>query len=127
MAPTGGLRQGRTIRLAEVALIFDADTLHDLAAIDPLAVPQPRNLHVVMGRPVSEVLDTTALKPIPNAGQSHGAHLLVDPALDMADASERWRQVTLWMEQAALDAGLLGMEAVLKGITPPYQAPDSRP
>jgi Putative DNA-binding domain len=101
--------------------------LADLAAIDPLAVPQPRNLHVVMGRPVSEVLDTTALKPIPNAGQSHGAHLLVDPALDMADASERWRQVTLWMEQAALDAGLLGIEAVLKGITPPYRAPDSRP
>lgn len=98
--------------------------LAELAAIDPLAVPQPRNLHVIMGRPVSEVLDTTALKPIPNAGPSHGAHLLVDPALDMADASERWRQVTLWMEQAALDAGLLGVETVLTGMTPPHQRPD---
>ncbi|MFC0843536.1 hypothetical protein ACFH04_07280 [Streptomyces noboritoensis] len=90
-----------------------------LAALDPLAVSQRRNLHVVMGRRVSEVLDTTALKPIPNAGPSHGAHLVADPALDLADASERWRQVTLWMEQAALDAGLLSLEDLLKGITPP--------
>ncbi|MFG2142580.1 helix-turn-helix domain-containing protein [Streptomyces sp. NPDC048696] len=93
--------------------------LAELAAIDPLAVPQPRNLHVVMGRRVSEVLDTTALRPIPNAGPSHGAHLLANPALDLSDACERWRQVTLWMEQAALDAGLLGMENLLKGIAPP--------
>ncbi len=93
--------------------------LAELAAIDPLAVPQPRNVHIVMGRPVSEVLDTAALTPIPNAGGSHGAHLLVDPALDLADSAERWKQVTLWIEQAALDAGLLGMETTLKGLTPP--------
>ncbi|MFI1177517.1 helix-turn-helix domain-containing protein [Streptomyces melanogenes] len=46
--------------------------LAELAAIDPLAVPQPRNLHMIMGRLLSEVLDTTALKPIPDAGPSHG-------------------------------------------------------
>ncbi|MBF9071733.1 AlbA family DNA-binding domain-containing protein [Streptacidiphilus fuscans] len=95
------------------------EPLAELAAIDPLAVPQPRNVHIRTGRQVSEVLDTSALTPIPNAGGSQGAHLLVDPALDLADPTERWRQVTLWMEQAALDAGLLGMEAVLKGLNPP--------
>ncbi|WP_189269790.1 AlbA family DNA-binding domain-containing protein [Streptomyces fuscichromogenes] len=93
--------------------------LAELGAIDPLAVPQPRNLHVVMGRPVVEVLDTTGLREIRNAGTSLGFHLLADPALDMADAAERWRQVTLWMQQAALDAGLLGMENVLREIAPP--------
>jgi hypothetical protein len=120
----------RRIGVQELAQLMDAmvqtfvsrevvEPLADLAAIDPLAVPQPQNLHIIMGRPVTEVLDTTGLKPIPNAGPSLGFHLLANPALDMADAAERWKQVTLWMQQGALDAGLLGMETALKDVPPP--------
>lgn len=53
--------------------------LADLGGIDPIAVPQPRIMHMVTARPVTEVLDLTGLRPIPEAGVSMGAHLLADP------------------------------------------------
>ncbi len=58
--------------------------LADLAGLAAVAVPQPRIFHMVTARPVDEVLDTTGLRPIPDAGVSRGAHLLADPALDLA-------------------------------------------
>jgi len=88
--------------------------LADLSGIDPLAVPQPRVMHMVTGRPVTEVVDTTGLKLIPDAGDSRGAHLLADPALDLSDDHDRREQVRRWLIQIALDAGLTGMERILE-------------
>jgi len=88
--------------------------LADLSGIDPLAVPQPRVMHMVTGGSVTEVLDTTGLSPIPDAGYSGGAHLLGDPALDLADDDDRGEQVRRWLIQIALDGGLTGMEKVLE-------------
>ncbi|MEO3783791.1 ATP-binding protein [Actinocorallia sp. B10E7] len=87
--------------------------ISDLARVDPVAVPQPRVLHLVTERPILEVLDATGLKQIPDAGVSRGGHLLADPALDLADPADRRRQIQGWLSQLALDAGLLGMEQLL--------------
>lgn len=98
--------------------------LADLSGIDPLAVPQPRVMHMVTEGPVTEVLDTTGLNPIPDAGYSGGAHLLGDPALDLADDDDRSEQVRRWLIQIALDGGLTGMEKVLERPSqPPAAAP----
>lgn len=102
--------------LATLAGDSVAGPLADLGGIDPLAVPQPRVMHMVTGRPFTEVLDVTGLKPVPGAGYSGGAHLLADPALDLADGGDRVQQVNLWLLQIALDAGLTGMEKAL-GVT----------
>lgn len=91
-----------------------AASMADLADIDPIAVPQPHILHIVTTRPVTEVLDTSGLRPIPDAGTSMGAHLLADPARDLADDGDRREQVTSWLTQIALDAGLLGMDQLLQ-------------
>jgi hypothetical protein len=89
------------------------EPLANLAGIDPIAVAQPTVLHMVTARPVTEVLDPTDLRPIPEAGVSKGAHLLADPACDLADEGDRREQVAAWLTQIALDAGLLGMEQLL--------------
>lgn len=91
--------------------------LAELAGIDPIAVPQPRVLHMKTTRPVTDVLDTTGLRLIPGAGPSMGAHLLADPGRDVADASDRREQVAAWLTQIALDAGLRGMEQLLHSLT----------
>jgi hypothetical protein len=65
-------------------------------------------------RPLPEVLDTTALTVIPDAGTSFGAHLLTDPALHLADPAQPWTQVRQWREQVALDAGPTGAERLLQ-------------
>jgi Putative DNA-binding domain len=85
----------------------------DLAGVDVTSVPQPRVLHLVTARPVTEVLHLNGLRPIPDAGTSMGAHLLADPALDLADTTDRRTQVWMWLAQIALDGGLQGMEQVL--------------
>lgn len=90
-----------------------AGPLAELAGIDILVVPQPRVMHMVTLRPVTEVLDTTWLRPIPEAGDSRAAHLLADPALDLADDDERSEQVRRWLIQITLNAGLTGMEQAL--------------
>jgi hypothetical protein len=87
--------------------------LAELAGIDPVAVPQPRVLHMVTTRPVTDVLDTTGLRPIPDAGPSMGAHVLADPARDLADEDDRREQVAAWLTLIALDAGLRGMEQLV--------------
>jgi Schlafen, AlbA_2 len=90
--------------------------LADLAGVDPIAVPQPRVLHMVTARPVIEVLDTMGLRPIPDAGGSNGANLLADPTRDLADPDDRRDQVTAWVTQIAMDAGLRGMEQLLRQL-----------
>jgi hypothetical protein len=87
--------------------------LADLAGIDPVIVPQPTYLHFVTGLPVTDVLNPYGLTPIADAGTSHGANLIADPALDLSDDRERSEQVDSWMQQIALDAGLTGMQGLL--------------
>jgi hypothetical protein len=67
-------------------------------------------------RPVTEVLNTSGLRLIPDTGHSMGAHLLADPARDLADDDDRRDQVRAWVTQIALDAGLLGMEQLLQRL-----------
>lgn len=88
--------------------------LAGLAFVDALTIAQPRVLHMVTTRPIPQVLDTRGLTPIPGAGNSTGAHVLADPGLDLADPEQRHEQVTAWLIQTALDAGLLGMEQHLR-------------
>jgi hypothetical protein len=80
----------------------------DLADIEPILVPPPRNLHVVTGREIAEFLPP--LRPIPDATGSHGAHLRADPALSLNDPADRAAQTIRWIRQIAADAGLAGME-----------------
>jgi hypothetical protein len=88
--------------------------LASLAGTDILAIPQPRIMHIVTERPIPDVLDTTGLRAVPDAGDSRGAHLLADPALDLADDQDRSEQVRRWLIQVALDADLTGMEQVMQ-------------
>lgn len=87
-----------------------AEALAELADVDPMAMPQPRVMHLVTARPVTEVLDTTGLRAIPDAGTSRGAHLRADPARDLATSDDRSAQAKDWLTQIALDAGLLGTQ-----------------
>ncbi|MFB8174126.1 hypothetical protein ACFC60_39870 [Kitasatospora purpeofusca] len=95
----------------------------ELAGVDAYAVPQPRDLHLVTARPLSSVLDTAALTAIRGAGTSHGAHLLADPARDLADPAQRWTQVLQWIEQIALDGGMTGAERLLQHLPAPSPGP----
>ncbi|NJP27774.1 ATP-binding protein [Microbispora sp. SCL1-1] len=106
---------------AVIAALVDegvVGAIADLAQVDPLAIPQPRVLHMVTQYPVSEILDTSELRVIPDAGNSHGAHLLADPGLDLTDLDNRREQINTWLVQTALDAGLLGMEHRLGTLSP---------
>jgi hypothetical protein len=87
--------------------------LAEMAGVDVATIPQPRVLHVVTQRAITEVLYLNGLRAIPEAGESRGAHLLGDPVLDLGDPGERRSQVRRWLSQIALDAGLLGMEQLL--------------
>ncbi|WP_051742120.1 helix-turn-helix domain-containing protein [Kitasatospora sp. MBT66] len=124
----------RPVTLLETAHLIDAlaealtspelvAALAELAGVDAYAVTQPRNLHLVTARPLSSVLDTAALTAIRGAGTSHGAHLLADPARDLADPAQRWTQVLQWIEQIALDGGLTGAERLLQHLTAPSPGP----
>lgn len=112
------LRELLDAMLATLVMREVVSLLADLAGIDPVAVPQPRALHLLTQRPITEVIDMTGLQPIVDAGVSRGTHLLADPALDLAADGDRQTQVIAWLIQAAQDAGLLGMEQVLRQLTP---------
>jgi hypothetical protein len=47
-----------------------------------------------------------------------GAHLLADPSLDLADEGDRSEQVTHWLVQIVLDAGLTGTGQLLSRPVP---------
>ncbi|HET9894587.1 MAG TPA: ATP-binding protein [Streptosporangiaceae bacterium] len=84
----------------------------DLAGVEPFVVRQPRVLHLTSRPPMRDLLPAQ-LRPIRDGGESHGAHMLADPALDLADPRERGDQVEQWLVQMAADAGLLGMEQII--------------
>ena len=89
------------------------EQLASIAGVDTVLVPQPTNLHFVCGLPVMDLLYPNGLTPIQDAGRSHGAHLLADPANDLSSEAERTLQIDSWLQQIALDAGLQGMERLL--------------
>ncbi len=84
----------------------------DLADVDPLVVPPPRILHIVSREEIAGLLPPQ-LHPIPGVSGSRGAHLQADPVLDLADCGDRAEQVSRWLCQIALDAGLTGMERLV--------------
>lgn len=88
-------------------------TLADLAAIDPVVVPQPPDLDFLTGPSMEDLLNLLGLTTVEDAGTSHGANLIADPALDLRHPPERHEQVDSWLLQVGLDAGLLGMERLL--------------
>ena len=88
-------------------------SLADLAGIDPVMVPQLGNLFFQTGPEVGELLYPDGLTPIEGAGPSHGAQVLANPGLDLANPAERQTQLDDWLQQIALDAGLRGMESLL--------------
>ena len=90
--------------------------LADLAGINAIAFTQPRVLHLVTARPMPQVLESSALRLIPDAGVSMGAHLLADPARDLAADDERHDQVRDWLVQIALDSGMVGMEQIVEHL-----------
>jgi len=87
--------------------------LAGLAGIDPVIMPLPRSLDFVTGPAVNDLLESSALTQVPDAGPSHGANLIANPTLDLAEPDERRIQVDDWLQQIALDAGLSGMEDLL--------------
>ncbi|WP_371636560.1 ATP-binding protein [Streptomyces zaomyceticus] len=91
--------------VAEIARITD---------IDPALVAQPRELHLVADRQVKELLYSSGLKEIPEAGASGGGVFRANPALNLRDIADRQEQVDDWLRQLGLDAGLTGMEAVIE-------------
>jgi hypothetical protein len=84
----------------------------DLADIDLILVPPPRNLHIVSSQEIAGLLPP--LPPVPGATGSHGAHLRADPALTLSDPDDRATQAIRWLRQIAADAGLTGMERLTR-------------
>lgn len=101
--------------------------LADIAGIDPIVIDQPLGAHFITGPTVGDLLHPVGLTPITDAGTSHGAHLVSEPALDLSSGADRHRQVDAWVLQIALDAGLRGMEGVLNELkrlgNPPFGPP----
>ncbi|MFD9240643.1 helix-turn-helix domain-containing protein [Streptomyces sp. NPDC059556] len=82
--------------------------------IDPALVAQPRELHLVADRQVKELLSSSGLEEIPEAGASAGGVFRANPALDLRDIADRQEQVDDWLRQLGLDAGLTGMESLVE-------------
>ncbi|MEU4729559.1 ATP-binding protein [Streptomyces sp. NPDC023588] len=90
--------------------------------VDAALVAQPRELHLVADRPVGDLLASTGLQEIPEAGTSFGGIFRANPALDLRVPDERQEQADDWLRQLGLDAGLSGMEALVeryRATTPP--------
>jgi hypothetical protein len=113
----------RRIDVAEWATLLDSVAatlvddevtapLADIAGVEAIEIRQPGVLHIVSGPPITDLLPPQ-LSAIPGTGVSHGAHMLADPALDLANAAERTSQVDQRLCQMAIDAGRLGMERLI--------------
>jgi Schlafen, AlbA_2 len=75
---------------AMISSLTDAETtaaIADLADVEPILVPPPRNLHIVSSQEIAGFLPP--LQSIPGATGSRGAHLRADPALALADPDDR--------------------------------------
>ena len=127
--------QYRRFEVDELRLLLDAlvDTLTspqvvepiaDIAGIEPLMVRQPRVVHFVSGPPAAELLPPQ-LMAIRDGGESHGAHMLSYPELDLSDSSDRREQCLSWIRQMSADAGLLGMDELVDQLV--HEASVSEP
>ena len=116
----------RRLDVAEWAALLDSvagtlvddeviSPLADIAGVEAIEIRQPGVLHIVSGPPITDLLPQQ-LSAIPGTGVSHGAHMLVDPALDLSDAAERASQVDQWLCQMAIDAGRLGMDQLVNRL-----------
>ncbi|MDX3192874.1 ATP-binding protein [Streptomyces sp. MN03-5084-2B] len=113
--PVAMLNLGGLHRLVEAVLATLTDqavveALAGFAGIDPIVVPQPTGLDLHSGPAITDLLDMSGLQPVTDAGASHGANLLAQPALDLRDPTQRHRQIDDWLVELALDAGFTGME-----------------
>ncbi|MET9810864.1 AlbA family DNA-binding domain-containing protein [Streptomyces halstedii] len=81
-----------------------------IADIDTALVAQPRELHLVAAQQIKELLNSSGLQEIPEAGASAGGVFRANPSLNLRDVNERQEQVDDWLRQLGLDAGLSGME-----------------
>jgi len=99
------------------------EAVADLAAIDPLVVPQPASLAFRSKLDVKDLLESTGLTPMLDAGGSHGADMIANPALDLGRPTELCEQVNTWLAQIGLDAGLWGMQ---RHLDQPDLPPDLR-
>ncbi len=109
----GGLHRLLDAMLATLTSHDVVATLAALAGIDPVAVSQPASLDLQSGPAVTELLDMRGLTAVTDAGASHGANLVAQPALDLRNPVERHRQVDDWLVELALDAGYTGMGNLL--------------
>ncbi|MGW4186238.1 AlbA family DNA-binding domain-containing protein [Streptomyces albidoflavus] len=100
--------------VAEIARIADIDTV---------LVAQPRELHLVADQQIKELLPSNGLQEIPDAGTSAGGVFRANPALNLRSDTDRQEQVDDWLRQLGLDAGLIGMESLVKS----YRATTSTP
>jgi hypothetical protein len=57
------------------------------------------------------------LQVIENSGPSHGANLVSDPTIDLHSPEERRDQLNRWLMEIVLDAGLVGIEGVIAGLS----------
>ena len=91
--------------------------LAEIADIEEVLVAQPQQLHLVAGDSVGDLLFPEGLRRVPeDSGGSRGGIFRANPTLDLRVEAERREQVDNWMGQLGLDAGLTGMEALLKRI-----------
>ncbi|MFD3565572.1 helix-turn-helix domain-containing protein [Streptomyces sp. NPDC058686] len=119
--------------VADLVVLFDGllktfvdpgvvDEIARIADIDTALVAQPRELRLISDRPVKDHLASSGLTQIPEGGASYGGTFRANPVLDLRVPAERQEQVDDWLRQLGLDAGLIGMEALLeqyRATTPP--------
>lgn len=109
-----GLLEGILGTVVDPAVVA---ALADLADVDEVLVAQPQQMHLVTGDAVGSLLHPEGLAPVPeDSGRSHCGIFIANPALDLRVESERREQVDDWMQQLGLDAGLIGMEALIDRI-----------
>lgn len=88
--------------------------LADIAGVESALAVGPASAELVTGPSIGDLLEPIGLRRIPDAGDSWGASLEVNPTYDLSDPTELGSQLDEWTVQIALDAGLQGMEAALE-------------
>ncbi len=91
--------------------------LSDIADVDRSIIRQPATLDFLTASAVADLLFLDGLQVIENSGPSHGANLVSDPTIDLHSPEERRDQLNRWLMEIVLDAGLVGIEGVIAGLS----------